>query len=110
MIDLFNGIVEEFKADPRNKIFASEQLLIMSVKEETGKQINAVELRKVINKFLAADMTDKDYEIYDGAVAVCGELARSCFGADPSEGEDVDFQIEWCDDENGSFSAVIRPM
>lgn len=108
MIDLFNGIVEEFKADPRNKIFASEQLLIMSVTEETGKQINAVEFRKVINKFLAADMTDKDYEIYDGAVAVCGELARSCFGTDPDE--DVDYEIEWWEDDDRSFSAVIRPM
>jgi len=107
MSDLFNGIVNEFKSEPRNKIFASEELLIESVEEETSKKIGTSELRKVIYKYLSGDMTDKDEVIYDGAVAVCGALARNCFSSDPEE--DIDYEVDWLEQYDGSYIAAIHP-
>ena len=107
MSDLLDEIVNEFKNDSRNKVFASEELLIEGVEEETGKKISVSELRKVIFKYLSAHMTDNDEIIYDGAVFICGALARNCFSLDPEA--DINFEIAWLKQDNESYIAEIRP-
>ena len=100
-------LTEEYRADPRNKIFINEQILIASATEETGNKITAAQLRKVIAAYLSGDMTDKMESIYDGAVFSCGASARQCFGDDPDE--DIDYEIDWLKQDDGSFIAEVRP-
>lgn len=107
MSDLFDEIVSTFKSDPRTKVFASEELLIESVQEETNKKISTSQLRSIIYKYISGDMADKDEVVYDGAVAICGALARNCFSEDPEE--DIDYEIDWLEQDDGSYIAEIRP-
>ncbi len=34
--ELIDKLIDEYKADPRNKIFINEEILLASAKEETG--------------------------------------------------------------------------
>jgi len=107
MSDIFDKVVAEFKSDPRNKVFASSELLVKSASEEIGETVDLARLNEVIQKYLSGDMAGDDESIYDGAVAVCGSLARNCFGSDPDE--DIDYEIDWLEQDDGSFLAEIRP-
>ena len=98
--------VQDFHKDPRNKLFVDSQLLLESARVETGKKLSAAALRSTIRKYLEGEASEKDLAIYDGAVAVCGELARRCFGS--SADEDVEYGIEWIEDDSGCFTAQVR--
>ncbi len=111
--ELIDKIIDEYKADPRNKVFIDENTLLASAIEETGNDISVDQLRKAIKNFLSGEMEDDDYSIYDGAIYACGVASNNCFG-DPSEHEDdddysVDYEIDWIENDDGSFCAEIRP-
>ena len=105
--ELTDQIVREFKADPRNKVYATEELLLASVLDESGKKINSKQLHAIIGANEAGEITEKQQETYDAAVCVCGQLARLCFGN--NEEEDVDYDLSWIENNDGSYSAEIRP-
>lgn len=111
--ELIDKIIDEYKADPRNKVFIDENTLLASAIEETGNDISVDQLRKAIKNFLSGEMEDDDYSIYDGAIYACGVASNNCFG-DPSAHEDdddysVDYEIDWIENDDGSFCAEIRP-
>lgn len=105
--DLVEKLAAEFKADPRNKIFVSEAMLLASVAEETGKSIAVDKLRGVISAYLGGDMDDELEAIYDGAVYACGLAARHCFNDDPED--DIDYEVDWQEQNDGSYIAEVRP-
>jgi len=48
--------------------------------------------------------------VLDGAVYACSVLARKCFGENPEDKDvDVDYQISWLENNDGSYVAEIRP-
>ena len=107
---LVEGIVAEFRADPRNKVFAQESVLIASAQEETGEKISTEELHELIEGHQNGSLDDDDLEKFDGAVYVCGVLARLCFGENPDdEDEEVDYDVSWIENDDGTYSAEIRP-
>jgi hypothetical protein len=108
--ELLEAVVEEFRADPRNKVFAPEPLLLASVQEETGKSVSPEKLRDVIADYVSGSIDDADSEIYDGAVYSCSQLAKACFSEDPEdELEEVEYEVSWIENEDGSYSAEVRP-
>jgi len=96
--------VNSFKSDPRNKIIVPWELLLKSAKYESQKMIEPKKLEKSIRNFLRGRMNAAEQELYDAAVAVCGELARACFAPDQ---EDCDYEISWIEDEK-TFIAEVR--
>ena len=44
-VELIDKIIDEYKKDPRNKIFITGDILLTSAKEETGKEISIDQLR-----------------------------------------------------------------
>lgn len=108
---LLSDIVDEFRTDPRNKVFAPESLLLMSVEEEAGVKLSSEQLRILIESYQSGSIQDDDLANYDGAVYVCGVLARLCFGDNPDdEDEEIDYEISWIENGDGSYSAEIRPV
>ena len=107
LVDACRELATEYKADPRNKIFVSEEMLIASATEETGTKVSAAKLRKVIAACLSGDMDDEFQAIYDGAAYACGLSARHCFNDDPDD--DIDYEIDWQEQEDGSYIAEVRP-
>lgn len=105
--ELADAIIAEFKSDPRNKVFVSFDTLLASACEETGKKIKGDKLSKVIDDYQTGDLDDKGEEIYDGAVAIIGYVARSCFGDDPDE--DIDYEIDWIQEDDSTYTAEVRP-
>jgi hypothetical protein len=111
--ELIDKIIDDYKADPRNKVFIDENTLLAAAKEETGNDITNVQLRSTIRNFLSGEMDGDDYSIYDGAIYACAVASNNCFG-DPSAHEDdddysVDYEIDWIENDDGSFTAEIRP-
>ena len=107
---LVDKLATEFKADPRNKIFVGEEMLIASATEETGKQVTATQLRKVIAAFVEGGMTDKQESLYDAAVYAIGLSAKQCWATDPDdEDEEVDYSVSWIENPDGSYAAEVRP-
>lgn len=111
--DLIDKIIDDYKADPKNKIIIDEDTLLASSVEETGNLISRDQLRAAIQNFLSNEMDGDDYSTYDGAIYACSVAANHCFG-DPIEYEaddyySVDYQLEWAQSNDGSFAAVIRP-
>jgi hypothetical protein len=106
-----NALVEklttEHKANPGNKIFINEELLIASVTEETGNEVIAEDLRAIIAYFLSGDLDESQESIYDGAVYACSLSARHCFNDNPED--DVDYEIDWLEQTDGSYVAEVRP-
>ena len=48
--------------------------------------------------------------MYDAAVFCCSVLSRKCFAEDPEDEEaEVDYQISWIKNDDGSIVAEIRP-
>ena len=105
--ELIDKIIDEYKADPRNKIFIDEAVLLASAIEETGNQIDITALRKAISNFLSGEMDDDDQSTYDGAVYACSVAANNCFGDDPDS--EVDYEINWVTNGDASFIAEVRP-
>ena len=104
---LIDEIIQNYKADPRNKVHIDEKTLLASSIEETGNDITTEELRNAISKYISGDMEDEDQTIYDGALYACSVAANNCFSDDP-DGE-VDYEIEWIENNDGSFTAQVRP-
>ena len=103
-------LASEFKADPRNKIFVGEEMLIASATEETGKQVTATQLRKVIAAFVEGSMTDKQESLYDAAAYAISLSAKQCWATDPDdEDEEVDYSVSWIENSDGSYAAEVRP-
>ena len=102
--DLMAVIVDEFKKDPRNKVFGSIEFILSFVKDETGKTPDIVEFEKIINSYQAGKLKGKSNTlIYDAAVFACNSLGRACFNLD----DDHDCSITWLEN-NGSIIAEIR--
>lgn len=104
--DMADKIIAEFKSDPRNKVFVGFETLLASAKEETSKKIKGEKLSTVINNYQTGDLDSDDEAIYDGAVAICGYVARNCFGDNPDD--DIDYEIEWAEEDDGTYTAVVR--
>lgn len=103
-------IAATFHEDPKNKVFANEKLLLASVLEENGNEISAEKLVTIVKSYEDGDLSDTDEELYDAAVYCCSVLARKCFADDPEdEDEEVDFNLTWLHEDDGSVSAEIRP-
>ena len=108
--ELIEKISNEFHKDPRNKVFASHELLIASVKEETGEDISTDRLSSIVSLYSDGEIDGDEEEIYDAAVYSCGVLARKCFADDPEdEDAEVDYEISWIENEDGTIAAEIRP-
>ena len=108
--ELIETISGEFHKEPRNKVFAPQELLIASVKEEMGEDISAEKLSLIVSSYQEGELDGDDEEIYDAAVYCCSVLARKCFADDPDdEDAEVDYEISWIENEDGSTSAEIRP-
>jgi hypothetical protein len=110
---LIEKIVIDYKTEPRNKIFIDELTLLAAAAEETGNDVSDAQLRLVIRNFLSGEMDGDDYSIYDGAIYACAVVSNKCFG-DPEANEDdddysVDYEINWIENNDGSFCAEIRP-
>ena len=75
--ELIDKIIEEYKADPRNKVFIDENTLLAAASEETGNDVTAVQLRSVIKNFLSGEMEDDDYSIYDGSIYACAVASNN---------------------------------
>lgn len=111
--DRIDKIIDDFKADPRNKVFIDEETLLSSALEETGNEVSLEQLRQAIKNFLNNEMDGDDYSIYDGAIYACSVASNHCFG-NPEENEDddyysVDYEIDWLENDDGSFTAEVRP-
>jgi hypothetical protein len=98
-------IISEFKNDPRNKVFVGFDALRISAQEETGTEVSPDSLKSVIQAYLDGECTDEQESVYDGAVYICGYVARSCFGEGPDD--DIDYEIEWMVNDDGSFTAQV---
>lgn len=111
MLDqLVEDVVKVFCADPKNKVFATEDMLLASIKEEAGVDMTAEQLHSLIDNFSSGSLEDDEYETYDAAVYVCSVLASQCFGEDPDdEDEEVDYAISWIENSDGTYSAEVRP-
>jgi hypothetical protein len=49
-------------------------------------------------------------EIYDAAIYSCSQLAKACFGEDPEDDdEEVDHEVSWVENDDGSYTAEVRP-
>jgi hypothetical protein len=105
--DEIEAIVSEFKADPRNKVFVEFGALLKSANEETGKKLKADKLKDVIQGYIEGELGSADEQIYDGAVAICGAVARGCWA--DNEDDDVDYEISWIEKDDGTYSAELRP-
>lgn len=110
MDQMIDQLVEEFHTDPRNKVYAPEALLQASVKEETGEDVPPAKLRELIEGYSSGSLEGEELDTIDGALVACGDLARRCFGTEPdSDEEDVDYTISWIENDDGSYSAEVRP-
>ena len=99
-------LATKYKANPRNKIFVDEEMLIASATEEAGNEVTKKILRKVISAFITGDMDETQQAIYDGAVYACSQSAKHCFNDDPED--DVDYEIDWQEQKDGSYVAEVR--
>lgn len=109
--ELIQKISDEFHRDPRNKVFASQDILIASVKEEKGEDISVDRLSSIVSSYLEGQVEGDEQEIYDAAVYSCGVLARKCFADDPEdEDAEVDYEISRIWNEDVLIAAEIRPF
>jgi hypothetical protein len=100
---------EEFKLDPRNKVFAPQDLLIAAISEELDISTSPSAFREVLERYLEGEASSDDEEIVDAANYGCAQLARYCFSDDPDDDDlEVEYDVEWSVDEDGC-TACIRP-
>lgn len=103
--EMVDRAVADFKNDPRNKVFVEWNLLLASATEERGEHVDGNGLREALARFLGGDYSGDDQDLYDAAVAACGEVARGCFGNSPDE--EVDYTVTLLENEEG-FVAEVR--
>jgi hypothetical protein len=107
---LAQKIIDDYRADPRNKVFIEESVLIAAVAEETGQKITAGRLREVITAWQSGEIADFEREIYDGATYACAYIARQCFSENPEDEDlDVNYEISWVESVSGALVAELRP-
>jgi hypothetical protein len=104
---LIDEIISKYKEDPRNKVHIDEKTLLAAAIEETGNEVSITQLREAISKYIAAELDDDDQTIYDGATYACGVAANNCFSDDPDA--EVDYEISWLENSDGSYTAEVRP-
>ena len=75
--------------------------------KKRGGAVSAAQIRKVIAAYLSGNMDGKLEAIYDGAVYACSLSAKHCFNDDPED--DIDYEIDWLEQSDGSFVAEVRP-
>ena len=63
--ELIEKISNEFHKDPRNKVFAPQELLIASVKEEMGEDISADRLSSIVSSYEEGEIDGDEEEIYE---------------------------------------------
>ncbi len=108
--ELIEKVSTDFHADPRNKVIAPAELLTASVHEEMGKEISPNDLKEIIHGYQEGDLNGNQEGIYDAAVYCCGVLARLCFADDPDdEDAEVDYEVSWIENQDGSMSGEVRP-
>jgi len=83
MFEIADLIANDYKKDPRNKTYATEELILASILEETGELILAASLHGLIDQYQSGELSSIDEEKYDAASYGCGVLARKCFAEDP---------------------------
>lgn len=54
--DLIDKIIDDYKANPRNKVLVDESTLLASALEETGIPVSLNQLRVAITNFLSNQM------------------------------------------------------
>ena len=111
MFEIADLIAKKKKKDPRNKTYATEELILASILEETGELISAASLHGLIDQYQSGELSSIDEETYDAASYGCGVLARKCFAEDPEdEDAEVDYEIFWLVNDDNSISAEIQMM
>ena len=103
--DRAKAIVDGFKENPRNKVFVDFETLRLAASEETGNDVSDNTLKEVIQAYLQGECDGDQETVYDGAVYACGYMARHCLGQDPDE--DIDYEIEWISEDDGTFTAQV---
>ena len=51
MFEIADLIANDYKKDPRNKTYATEELILASILEETGELISAASLHGLIDQY-----------------------------------------------------------
>ena len=111
MFEIADLIANDYKKDPRNKTYATEELILASILEETGELISAASLHGLIDQYQSGELSSIDEEKYDAASYGCGVLARKCFAENPEdEDAEVDYEIFWLVNDDNSISAEIQMM
>ncbi len=103
----------EYQAQQGMVVYRSRHhatLLTASVHEEMGKEISPNDLKEIIHGYQEGDLNGNQEGIYDAAVYCCGVLARKCFADDPDdEDAEVDYEVSWIENQDGSMSGEVRP-
>lgn len=108
--ELVDDTATEYRADPRNKVFASEEMMLASVKEETGQSISREKLQELVESYENGELEDENQELFDAAMFACSSLARACFALDPDDDdEEIDYSVSFITNDDGSINAEIRP-
>lgn len=100
------AVAKEFLENPRNKLLLSEEIFLKSACYEMQKKVKIDQLRRAIKNYLKGKLSSADQDLYDAAVAVCGEIVRKTFSPDQDE---VEYEISWLEEGKG-FVAEVRPM
>lgn len=104
--NLVEKTAAEFKADPRTQVEVSHEILVAAAKEELGRALSSDEINKIIESYVNGDLESE--EEYDAIVYGCAEVARACFAEDPEdEDEDVDYEIDWSQEDGGNYFAWV---
>lgn len=110
MYELIDEVSALFHDDPKNKAFASEQIMLASIKEEAGEEIDADEFHKLIQSYDSGTLNEQDQDLFDAAMYACSLIAKACFADDPEdEDEEVDYSVSFIENEDNTVSAEIRP-
>lgn len=108
--ELAQKIIDEHHADPRNKVFVTEDVLLASVLEESGTNIDHQTLSAVVCAYEDGTITDEQQELYDAATYACSYIGKKCFAEDPEdEDEEVDISISFSDVTSDTVVAEVRP-
>lgn len=113
--DDFDALIDKtvgvYRADPRNKVYASSNLLVAAVEEELGVTASTNSIAEVVDRYKEGNIQGEDQDIYDAMTFGCSVLARKCFGVDPDdEDEEVDYELSWLEADDGEVVAEIRPL
>ncbi len=100
--ELLTQTVSEYQADPRRTVFAGFPLLLASAREETQLDLSPEDLMSAFHRYFSGEAEGQDETIYDGAVAVCYELARKCLGSE-------DCSFDWIIGGDDYYACEVCP-